>query len=125
MRYMVMIRSTAESESGAAPDPKLVAAMQKSGEEATKAGTLVATGGLAPSSQGRRVYASGGKLTTVDGPFAEIKELICGFGIVEAKSLEEATEGARWLLRTHQEILGPSYEGIVEIRRLMGPEDFA
>jgi hypothetical protein len=71
MRFMSIVKATRESEAGARPDPALMAAIGKMGEEAMRAGVIVDMGGLAPSAMGARVRASGGKLTVVDGPFAE------------------------------------------------------
>ena len=120
MRFMVMVKATAESEKeGALPDPQLMADMGKYNEELIKAGILLALDGLHPSSKGARVKFSGTSRTVVDGPFAETKELIAGFSILQVKSLEEAIE---WVKR------GPNcgagdYE--VEIRRVFEMEDFA
>jgi hypothetical protein len=120
MRFMVIVKATAESEKeGALPDPQLLLDMGKYNEELSKAGVLLALDGLHPSSKGARVRFSGKSRTVVDGPFTEAKELIAGFSILQVKSLEEAIE---WVKR------GPNcsaddYE--VEIRQVFEMEDFA
>jgi hypothetical protein len=118
MRFMSMVKCTKESEAGIPPDPALIAAIGKMGEEAMRAGIIVDMGGLAPSSMGARVRASGGKVTVVDGPFTETKEIIGGYAILEVASKEEAIEEARKLMQVHLDILGPSYEGECEVRQL-------
>ena len=118
MRFMLMTKADKNYEAGAPPDPRLMAAIGKLTEEGIKSGVLVDVGGLMPSSQGARLRLAGGKMTVTDGPFAEAKELIGGFAIVEVKSREEAIELGKNFLKLHEEILGPSYEGESEIRRM-------
>ena len=120
MRFMVIVKATAESEKeGALPDPQLMAEMGKYNEELIKAGILLALDGLHPSSKGARVKFSRNSLTVIDGPFAEAKELIAGFSILQVKSLEEAIE---WVKRGPNCSAG-DYE--VEIRQVFEMEDFA
>ena len=119
MRFMVMAMATKESEAGPPPKPEAFVAMQKYNAELVKAGVLLAAEGLAASSKGARVKFSGDKRTVVDGPFAETKELIAGFSIIQVKSLEEAIE---WVKRAPN--VSPNGEGLVEIRKLMDVEDF-
>src|ERR1700686_5169084 len=120
MQFMIIGKATAESEKeGALPDPQLMADMGKFNEELVKAGILLASDGLHPSSKGARVKFSGKSRTVIDGPFTEAKELIAGFQIWQVKSLEEAIE---WVKR------GPNchagdYE--VEIRQVFEMEEFA
>jgi hypothetical protein len=121
MRFLLTTAPGKDSKQGAAPDPKLMAAIGKLGEEMTKAGVLLESGGL--GLQGVRVRLSGGKVVT-DGPFAEAKEVIGGYAIVQVKSQEEAIEMARRFLEVHRDVLGPSYEAENEVRRLYGPWDF-
>jgi len=90
MHYMMMIKATGDYEAGIPPSPELMAGMARLTEEYVKSGAMVATGGLAPSSQGMRVRLLNGKRTVTDGPFAETKELIGGYAILEAGSREEA-----------------------------------
>jgi hypothetical protein len=99
------------------PDVELVAAMSKYNEELTKAGVLLALDGLYPSSQGARVSFSGGKATITDGPFAESKELIGGYWLIQVKSKEEALE---WASRI------PAEDGdVVEVRRVYDMSDYS
>ena len=119
MRFMIMGMATQESETGAPPTPEAIAAMQKYNEELVKAGILLAAEGLTASSKGVRVKFSGDKRTVIDGPFAETKELVAGFSIIQVKSLEEAIE---WVKRAPN--LAPNGETQVEIRKLMDIEDF-
>ena len=90
MRFMVIVPASKESEAGVLPDTKILAEMGKFNEELVKAGVLLAGEGLHPSSKGARIKFSGGKTTMTDGPFTESKELIAGFWLIQAKSMEEA-----------------------------------
>src|SRR4030081_3492879 len=92
MRFMVLVKATADSEAGVMPDEKLLGDMTRYNEELVKAGVMLAGEGLHPSSKGARVKFSGDKRTVVDGPFAEAKELIAGFWLWQVKSKEEAIE---------------------------------
>ena len=113
MRFMIIVKATKDSEAGVMPDEKLLAAMGKFNEELAKAGVMLAGDGLHPSSKGARVRFSGAKRTLIDGPFAETKELIAGYAILEAKSKEEAIELAKRFLK----VVG---EGETEIRLMHG-----
>ncbi len=119
MRFMIIGRATKESEAGILPKPEVFAAMQKYNEELVKAGILLAAEGLTASSKGARVRFSGDKRTVVDGPFAETKELIAGFSIIEVPSLQEAIE---WVKRAPN--CSSNGEAEVEIRKVMDLEDF-
>jgi len=120
MRFMVIVKATAESEKeGALPDPQLLADMGKYNEELIKAGIALAMDGLHPSSKGARVKFSGNSRNVVDGPFAETKELIAGFWLWQVKSLEEAIE---WVKRCPNPHAG---ESVIEIRQVFEMEDFA
>jgi len=119
MRFMVIAKATKESEAGILPKPEAFAAMQKYNEELVKAGILLAAEGLAATSKSARVKFSGDKRIVVDGPFAETKELVAGFSIIQVKSMEEAIE---WVKRAPN--VSPNGEGEVEIRKLMDVEDF-
>ena len=118
MRFMTMVKADKNYEAGLPPSPELMAAIGKLTEESIKAGVVLDTGGLMPSSRGARVRASGGKLTVTDGPFAETRELIGGYAIISANSKEEAVEMARRFMQVHVDVLGPSYEGECEIRQM-------
>jgi hypothetical protein len=119
MRFMVIVKATKDSESGAMPDPKLIDEMSKYNEQLVKAGVLLAGEGLHPSSKGARVRFSGSKRTVIDGPFTETKELVAGFWLFQVKSLEEAIE---WVKRAPNPF--PGQESEVEIRRVFETEDF-
>lgn len=131
MKYLAMVIMDRNSEAarnyegGMPPDPKLEAAMGRHIEEMTKRGILLETGGLLPLAQGARVRAAGGKLSVTDGPFIESKELIGGYAIFRAKSKEEAVEWSKDFMKLHIEALGPTYEGMVEVRQMFDPADFA
>ena len=92
MRFMVIVKATKDSEANKMPTPELLAAMGKFNEELVKAGVMLAGEGLRASSMGARVEFKGGKRTVVDGPFAETKEQLGGYYLIEAKNLDEATE---------------------------------
>jgi len=117
MRFIVMAIMTKESAAAPPPKPEAFVAMQEYNEKAVKAGVLLAAEGLTP--KGTRVKFSGDKRTVTDGPFAESKELIAGFSIIKADSLEDAIE---WVKRAPN--VSPNGEGLVEIRKLMDIEDF-
>src|SRR5262249_48717911 len=95
--------------------------IEKLSEKMTKAGVLVQSGGLQPSSNGARVHASKGKLSVTDGPFAETKEIIGGFAILEAPSREEAIRLGKEFMQVHVDVLGESYDGTLEIRTMFDP----
>ncbi len=117
MRFMVIVKASQESEEGVLPSPELLNKMGEFNEQLAKAGALLAADGLQPSSKGARIKFSGEKRTVTDGPFAETKELIAGFWLIQVKSKEEAIE---WLSRApfdnNEEI---------EIRQVFEAEDFA
>jgi hypothetical protein len=118
MRFIVMVKATADSEAGVMPSQELIAETMRFHEELVKAGVLLAADGLHPSSRGARVRFSGDKRTVVDGPFAETKELIAGYWIIQVKSLDEAIE---WVKR----FPNPTGEqGEIEIRQIIDADDF-
>ena len=119
MRFIVMAMARKDSEAGPPPRPEAFAAMQKYNEELAKAGILLAAEGLAPTSKGARVKFSGDQRTVIDGPFAETKELVAGFSIIQVNSLDEAIQ----LVKRTPNIF-PHGEAVVEIRKLMDVEDF-
>jgi len=118
MRFMVMITANADSEAGKMPSEELIAAMTSYNEELVKAGVMLAGEGLHPSSRGARVRFSGSQRSVVDGPFAETKELIAGFWIIQVKSKEEAIE---WVKRCPNPMEG---ESEIEIRQIFDAEEF-
>jgi hypothetical protein len=116
MRFMVLVPANEESEAGVLPDEEIFAEMNKFNEEMVKAGVMLAGEGLHPTSKGARIKFSGGKTTVIDGPFAESKELIAGFWLIQVKSKEEAIA---WMKRA------PFGDGVVlELRQVFDPEDF-
>lgn len=122
MKYMMIVKATKNSEAGVPPDASLIEAISKQAAEMQKAGVLLASGGLLPSSQGTRIKVAGSKLYVIDGPFAETKELVGGFAIMEANSKEHAVQLGREFMQLHADVLGPSYEGELEIRPMWEPE---
>jgi hypothetical protein len=120
MRFMVIVNASKESEAGTPPDPQLLLEMGKFNEELIKAGVVLAMDGLHPSSKGARVKFSGKSRTVVDGPFAETKELIAGFWLWQAKSLDEAIE---WVKRSP--FSSHAGDSEIEIRKVFEMEDFA
>lgn len=125
MRFMMMVKGDNDYEAGLPPKPELIAAIGKLSEDMVKAGVLLETGGLLPSSRGARVRASGGKVFVTDGPFAETKELVGGYAIVQAKSREEAVELGKQFMEVHTRVLGSSYDGECEVRQLLDGADCA
>src|SRR5215218_8179126 len=119
MKFMILVKANNDSEAGVLPDEKLLTDMGRYNEELVKAGVLLAAEGLQPSSKGARVKFSGTKRTVVDGPFAETKELIAGFWMIQVKSKEEAIE---WVKRCPNPM--PGAEGEIEIRQVFEAEDF-
>jgi hypothetical protein len=119
MRFMAIVKATKESEAGELPKPELVEAMMKFNEEMIKAGVMLAGEGLHPSSKGVRIRFSGAKRTVIDGPFAETKELIAGFWLLQVKSKEEAIEWIKRAPNPH-----PGQEPEVELRQVFDAEDF-
>ena len=119
MRFIVMGMATKESEAAAPPTAEQFAAMQEYNEKLAKAGILLAAEGLAPTSKGARLKFSGDERTVVDGPFAESKEVVAGFSIIQAKSLDEAID----LVKRTPNVF-PNRKAVVEIRKLMDVEDF-
>ena len=115
MRFMMIVKASPESEAGVMPTEQELAEMAKYNETLLKSGIMLAGDGLQPSSKGARVTFSDGKPTVTDGPFAEAKELIAGYWLIDVKSREEAIEWARRV---------PFEEGEVEVRQVFELEDF-
>jgi hypothetical protein len=120
MRYLMLLKSTPPA---GPPPPELMGAIMKLGEEATAAGALLDTAGLAPSAAGARVGLYRGRLSVTDGPFTEAKEMI-SYAVYQVRDKEEAVEWANRFLRLHRD-LWPEWEGEAEVLKVMGPEDFA
>jgi hypothetical protein len=120
MKFMMIVKASKESEAGKMPSEELIAAMTKYNEELMKAGVLVDLTGLQPTSKGARVKFSGGKRSVIDGPFAETKELVAGFWIIDVKSREEAIQ---WALRAPAPH-GEGQEAEIEVRQFFTLDDF-
>ena len=120
MRFMTLVRG---SEHVGPPPQALMDAIAKLGEESAKAGVTVEMGGLHPSAAGARVRVSRGRLTVVDGPFSESKEVIGGYAVLHARSREEAIEATRRFMQLHLEHW-PGWEGETEVRQIFDPADF-
>jgi hypothetical protein len=118
MRFMVMVKANKDSEAGVMPSEELLAAMAKFNEEMAKAGILLDGAGLQPSAKGARILIEGTKRTLLDGPFAETKELVAGYWIIQVRSKEEAIE---WMMR----VPNPHNDGgEIEIRQMFELDDF-
>ena len=118
MRFMILVKATADSEAGIMPTEQEFAAMGQFNEALVKAGVMEAGEGLHPSSKGARVQFSGKNRRVVDGPFAETKELVAGFWIWKCASLQEAID---WVKRCPNPMRSDSE---IEIRQIFSAEDF-
>lgn len=118
MRFMIIVKATADSENGVLPDEKLLTEMGKYNEDLVNAGIMVAGDGLHPSSNGARVRFSGSKRSVINGPFQHTSELIAGFWIWECASLQEAIE---WVKRCPNPM---NVESDIEIRQIFTADDF-
>jgi hypothetical protein len=117
MRFMMLVKASQESEAGVLPSAELIEKMGQYNEQLVKAGVLLAAEGLQASSKGARVTFSAAKPTVTDGPFAETKELLAGYWLIEVKSKDEAIA---WATRI------PFADGeVVEVRQVFDPTDFA
>ena len=116
MRVMVFVPGDANSEAGTMPSPELVGKMMKFNEELVKAGVMLAGDGLMPTSTAKRVRFSGSQRTVLDGPFAETKEVLGGYWMIDVASRAEAIEWARKCPASPNEV--------IEIRQVMEMTDF-
>jgi hypothetical protein len=116
MRFMFIVKSS----HSAPPPPKLLEAMHKLADREIKAGRMLDNGGLMPLATGAQVRVSGGKLSVVDGPFVEAKEVIGGYAVFELKGKEEALACATEFMQLHKDLF-PSWEGTCELRALASP----
>lgn len=119
MKFMVMVKASPNSETGAMPSEKLFEDMGRFNEELVRAGVLLSAEGLHPSSRGARIRYDGPNRTVVDGPFAETKELVAGFWMIEVGSLQEAIEWMKRAPNPHED-----GESEVEIRQIFDVADF-
>ena len=118
MRFMVLVKATEESEAGVMPSEELLAKMGSYNEELVKAGVMLAGEGLHPSSNGVRVEFSGSERKVIDGPFAETKELVAGYWVLQCRSLAEAIEWIKRCPKPHDS------DCEIEIRPMFELEDF-
>ena len=120
MRFMMLVKS---AENSGPPPKELMEAVWKNGEAAAKAGQMIESGGLKPSALSARVQLRGGKVSTLDGPFSEAKEVVGGFAIFEFNSMKEAIESARDFMELHLKYW-PGWQGETEIRPMFGKDDW-
>ena len=121
MKFMVMVK---HAENSGPPPKELMDAIAILSQETAENGTMISSGGLAPTAQSTRVRVSGGKLKVIDGPFTEAKEVVGGYAQFELKSRQEAIDGAVRFMELHRKHW-PGWEGEAEVRQIFGPEDFA
>jgi len=119
MRFMTIVKSV---EGSGPPPQELLDAIGHMAAEAMQAGTLIDTGGLAPTATGAQVRLSGGEVAVTDGPFTEAKEVVGGYAIFELGSQKEAIEAAVEFMELHKKYW-PGWEGVTEVRQMIGPED--
>lgn len=120
MRYMIIVKATRDSEAGVMPEEELIANMATYHEELQRAGVLVDASGLQPTSKGWRIRYDGDRRSFVDGPFAETKELIAGYTIIDVASRDEAIE---WSKRFPNPAVDGG-QGEIEVRQFFELEDF-
>jgi hypothetical protein len=120
MRFMMLVKST---ENSGPPPKELMDAIAKLGEEASKEGSMIESGGLAPSAMSTRVRLAQGKITAIDGPFAETRELVGGYAVFEFKSKQEAVESTLRFMELHRKYW-PGWEGETEIRQIFTQQDY-
>lgn len=120
MRFMMMVKS---AENTGAPPKELMDAINKLTAEHSQEGKLVAAGGLAPTAMSSRVQLSDGKLTVIDGPFVETKEVVGGYAVMEFSSREAAVKSALEFMGLHRKHW-PGWEGETEIRQIFGAEEY-
>ena len=118
MRFMVIVKATKDSEAGKMPSEEMLGAMAKFNEEMVKAGIMLDGAGLQSSAKGARIRFAGGKRSVIDGPFAETKELIAGYWIIQVKNKAEAIEWMKRCPNPHEE------DCEIEIRPFYELEDF-
>lgn len=119
MRFMIIVKASADSEAGVMPEASLMAAMADYHEQLAQAGVLLDASGLQSSAKGWRVVYEGTQRRVIDGPFAETKELIAGYTLIQVRSREEALEWSRRFPNPHLQ------DGAIEVRQLFELDDFA
>ena len=121
MKFMMIVKS---AERSGLPPKELMDAIDQLSQDAAKTGTMIGGGGLGPTALGARVRLSDGKVTVIDGPFTEAKEIIGGYAQFELNSKQQAIESAVTFMELHKKHW-PGWEGETEIRQMFSPEDFA
>ena len=117
MRFMMFVK--ADEKNSGPPSPELLAGIDKLVQDVRRSGgELLDTGGLLPSATGAKIRAGRGKLTVTDGPFSEAKELVGGYAVFRFNSKQEAVAQGRRFMQLHIDVLGPAYEGELEIRQM-------
>lgn len=119
MRFMIIVRATPDSEAGMMPDDGLLASMATYHEALVKAGVLLDANGLQPTSKGWRIHYEDGRRRVVDGPFADTKELIAGYTMIQVRSRDEAMQ---WAMRFPPPF--PDQPCSIEVRQVYELEDF-
>jgi hypothetical protein len=119
MRFMILVKASAQSEAGVMPDEKLFAAMAQYHEQLAQAGILLDASGLQPSAKGWRIRFDHGQRTVIDGPFAESKELVAGYTIIQTRTVEEAREWTRRFPAPQ----GDEVEAEIEVRPMFELDD--
>ena len=120
MRFMTLVR---HAENSGPPPPKFMEAMAKLSEEAAKGGTMLAAGGLAPTAISNCVRLAKGRVTVIDGPFAETREVVGGFAVFELESKQEMIDATVKFMELHRDHW-PGWEGETEVRQVFGPDDY-
>src|SRR5258708_1980060 len=120
MRFMMLVKS---SENSGPPPKELMDAIAKLGEEASKAGSMIESGGLAPAAMSTRVRLAQGKITAIDGPFAETRELVGGYAVFEFKSKQEAIASTLNFMKRHRKYW-PRLDGETEVRQIFTQQDY-
>lgn len=120
MRFMILVKATAESEAGVMPEEGLMATMAEYHDQLAKAGVLLDASGLQPTSRGWRIRYTEGRRTVIDGPFTESKELVAGYTVIQVRSRQEALE---WT-RRFPAPFGEGAEAEIEVRQMYELEDF-
>lgn len=117
MKFMMIVK---HKEGQGVPPKELIDAITQQGAEAAKAGTMLGSGGLLPTATGARVKLSAGKISVIDGPFTEAKEVVGGYAQFELNSKEEAVKSAVEFMELHKKYW-PGWEGETEVRQMMDP----
>lgn len=119
MQFLMMVKA---AEDSGPPPQALMDAIERGRQQAVQNGTMLDTGGLAPTAHSSRIRLSNGQVSTIDGPFTEAKEVVGGFAFMEFPSKEAAIDGATWLMELHKQHW-PGWQGEVEVRQVFRSDD--